>query len=362
MAARRIATAITDGCTAPCASERNRPSWSASWGIVLFDAVLLVVGLAILAPAADQFVLGSARLSAVLNLPPVVIGTAVMGFGTSVPEMIVSSIAASGGDRALGVGNIVGSNVANLTLGLGAAAFITTMAIPNVVFRRQGPLSLLAAGMFAFFVVDGTLDRWEGVVLLAALVVVVINLITSGMHDADTDADSGDLTFGVEALRAVGGLVGTMIAAQMVVVGARGLADEFSVSGGFVGFSLVALGTSLPELVTVVACARRAETGLIVGNLLGSNIFNALAVSGVMGVVSPGMINDESLTGLGLAVMLAVAIGAFIVSFIGRKVSRIDGAVLLALYFAATMLLASSAIDADDDYEADPTARVVEAG
>jgi len=333
---------------------------------MLVDAVLLLVGLAVLVWAADQFVLGSARLATILDLPPVVVGAVVMGFGTSAPEMIVSAIAASGGDQALGVGNIVGSNVANLTLVLGTAAFVTTMAIPKVVFRREGPLSLAAAALFAYFVVDGSIDRWEGVVLLVALVAVVIYLITSGMHDADADDDPGDLKLSVEALRALIGLVGTIAAAQMVVVGATDLADEFGVSGGFIGFSLVALGTSLPELVTVVACARRAETELIVGNLFGSNIFNALAVGGAMGVIGPGMIDDDSLTGLGLAVMLAVAVIAFITGFIGKKVGRIDGAILLALYVAAMVLLAASATDADDDDrddrdEAAPAAWVTDA-
>ena len=172
MAARRIATAITDGCTAPCASERNRPSRSASWGIVLFDAVLLVVGLAILAPAADQFVLGSARLSAVLNLPPVVIGTAVMGFGTSVPEMIVSSIAASGGDRALGVGNIFTTGTFDVASGTGT----------QTVIDCQGPALLcsdIENGSTAFYEAGGL-----------------------------SVADDGDITWGVDVVIDLGGTFG----------------------------------------------------------------------------------------------------------------------------------------------------------
>lgn len=326
---------------------------------MLIDGVLLVIGLAVLVWSADQFVLGSSRLARILDLPPVVVGAVIMGFGTSAPEMIVSAIAANGGDRELGVGNVIGSNVANLTLVLGTAAFVTTMAIPRVVFRREGPLSLAAAALFALFVVDGTLDRTEGIILLVALVAVVAYLITSGMHDEHDDIHPAELSLMSESLRALVGLVGTVAGAQMVVVGATDLADELGVSGGFIGFSLVALGTSLPELVTTVACARRAETELIVGNLFGSNIFNALAVGGAMGVIGPGSIDDESLIGLGLVVMLAVAVFAFVTGAVGQRVGRIDGAMLLMLYAVSMVLLATSATDDDDDGNVDDEAVVL---
>ncbi|MEM1332549.1 MAG: calcium/sodium antiporter [Actinomycetota bacterium] len=316
---------------------------------MLLDTVLLVVGLALLVWSADQFVLGSSRLARLLHLPPVVIGAVVMGFGTSAPEMIVSAIAASGGDRALGVGNIVGSNVANLTLVLGTAAFVAVMAIPKVVFRREGPLSIAAAALFAVFVVDGSIERWEGAVLVVALVVVVTYLIRSGRGEEEDEDDTEETSLGRESGRAVIGLVGTVVGAQLAVNGATGLADGFGVSGGFIGFSLVALGTSLPELVTTVACARRSETDLIVGNLFGSNIFNALAVGGVMGVVGPGVIEDDSLTGVGIVSMLVIAVGAFGLCAIGLRVGRPAGSILLAAYVGTMVLLATSATDDDAD-------------
>ncbi|MEL6892278.1 MAG: calcium/sodium antiporter [Actinomycetota bacterium] len=321
---------------------------------MLVDAVFLVVGLAVLVWAADQFVLGSSRLARIVDLPPVVVGAVVMGFGTSAPEMIVSAIAAAGGDRELGVGNIVGSNVANLSLVLGTAAFVTTMAIPKVVFRREGPLSLVAALLFALLVIDGSIERWEGIVLVVALVAVVVHLIRSGLDDADADEDPGDLRLDSEVGRAVIGLIGTVAGAQLVVWGATDLADELGVSGGFIGFSLVALGTSLPELVTTVACARRSETELIVGNLFGSNIFNALAVGGAMGLVGPGLIEDETLTGVALALMLAVALFAFVTGFFGQRIGRVDGSILLAAYVAIMIVLGTAAGDGDDSGAAAP--------
>ena len=317
---------------------------------MILDLIFLVVGLGLLVYAADNFVLGSARLATLLDMSPVVIGAVVMGFGTSAPEMLVSAIAAAGGDRDLGVGNIVGSNVANLTLVLGTAAFVTRMTISRTTIRREIPLSIASSVVFAVFVIDGELVRWEGGVLTALLVVVVGFLVRQGLAEDVVD-DEGDepLELRREILRAVGGLVGTVIGAQLVVSGATGVADAWGVSGGFIGFSLVALGTSLPELVTCVACARRSETELIVGNLFGSNIFNSLAVGGAMGLVGPGDIGDDLLTGVGLALMLGVALVALGLAARGLFVDRRDGIVLLSLYVACMAVLGIGAEDDDDD-------------
>ena len=317
---------------------------------MILDLIFLVAGLGLLVYAADNFVLGSARLATLLDMSPVVIGAVVMGFGTSAPEMLVSAIAAAGGDRDLGVGNIVGSNVANLTLVLGTAAFVTRMTISRTTIRREIPLSIASSVVFAVFVIDGELVRWEGGVLTALLVVVVGFLVRQGLAEDVVD-DEGDepLELRREILRAVGGLVGTVIGAQLVVSGATGVADAWGVSGGFIGFSLVALGTSLPELVTCVACARRSETELIVGNLFGSNIFNSLAVGGAMGLVGPGDIGDDLLTGVGLALMLGVALVALGLAARGLFVDRRDGIVLLSLYVACMAVLGIGAEDDDDD-------------
>ena len=324
---------------------------------MIVDLVLLIIGLAVLVYAADNFVLGSARLATLLDMSPVVIGAVVMGFGTSAPEMLVSAIAAGGGDRDLGVGNIVGSNVANLTLVLGTAAFVTRMTISRTTVRREIPLAIVASMVFAAFVVDGALDRWEGVVLAVGLVAVVGYLVRQGLAEDVVDDDGDEpLELRHEIARSVGGLVGTVIGAQLVVMGATGVADAWGVSGGFIGFSLVALGTSLPELVTCVACARRDETELIVGNLFGSNIFNSLAVGGAMGLVGPGSIGDDLLTGVGLVLMLAVALGALGLAAMGLFVDRRDGVILLTLYVVCMAVLGVGADDGDDPDETESSA------
>ena len=291
-------------------------------------------------------------------MPSVVIGAVVIGFGTSLPEMVVSIVAAGGGDRDLGVGNIVGSNVANLGLVLGVAALIATMTISTTTLRREIPMALGATGLFVAFYVDGEVKRWEGAVMLVALVAAVLSLVRSGMTE-ELEVSHRDFHLPAEVGRTVGGLIGVVIGAQLVVNGATGLADEWGLTGGFVGFSLVALGTSLPELVTTFACARRGETGLIIGNLFGSNLFNSLAVGGGMGVVGPGLIGDDLLTSWGIGAMSAVSLIAFALCVRDKLIRRGDGVVLVALYLGAMVLLGLGASDddgTDTEIEIDATA------
>lgn len=315
---------------------------------MLIDSLLLVAGLALLVVSADNFVLGAARLAETLNIPRVVIGAVVVGFGTSAPEMLVSGLAAADGERALGVGNVVGSNVANVTLVLAAGALVTRLAVTSRMVRREMPLSLVAAGVFAVFYLDGEVERWEGAVLAVLLVAVIGYLLRA---DGEEPMIEGDLVERgdpkVESVRAIGGLLGTILGAQLVVTGATGLADAWGISGGFVGFSLVALGTSLPELVTTFMGARRGETDLIIGNLFGSNLFNSLAVGGVIGLVGPGEIGDDRLTQLGIAVMLVVGVLAYLISLPGLAFTRLDGITLLVAYAVSMALLGAGADDED---------------
>lgn len=320
---------------------------------MILDGVMLLGGLILLVMAADQFVLGAARVAHVWDVPPVIVGAVIMGFGTSAPELVVSATAARQGDIALGVGNVVGSNVANLSLVLAAAALTTTLVIGRSTLQREAPLSVAATAVFAWVVWDGEVTRSEGVLLLVLLVAVVGFLIAVGVVKGDeesSEAAEGDLRGSVEVGRVVAGLIGTVVAARLVVDGSTGLAENWGLTGGFIGFSLVALGTSLPELVTTLAAARRGETGLIVGNLLGSNVFNSLAVGAGIGLFGAGLIDDETLTGAGVVMMMIVAVVSLTLAAMGSRLRKVDGAVLLAIYVAAMVILASGA-DADDEGE-----------
>ena len=307
---------------------------------MLIAIISLLLGLFILVKAGDVFVDGAVSLAKSLKMSSVVVGAIVLGFGTSAPELVVSTIAASQGNPSLGVGNIVGSNVANLSLVLGVAALVTPIALSSSVIRRQAPLSIAAVFIFALTVADGELTRRDGAILLILLAVAMVILIKT---PAEAEAAQSESETGQSLARSfffsLLGLGGVVAGAQLAVSGATSLADEWGLSGGFVGFSIVALGTSLPELVTAVAAARKKEAGLIVGNLFGSNLFNGLAGGAAIGLVNAGPIGDAKLTGGGLLAMLGAVVVAYFQGARKRRVGKIDALLLLAIYLAAMLWL-----------------------
>ena len=322
--------------------------------------ILLVVGIIILTFAADHFVEGAVSVADVFNISPVVVGALVIGFGTSLPEMLVSGVAAVQGDADLGVGNVLGSNVANMTLVLGIAALIAVISIDTLTSRRELPLCVGSVLLFAVFVQDG-FRRWEGVVLAVALVATLLWLLRNAHHhDLESPAQEhepkGAMASGV---RTVVGLTGTVGGAWLLVEGATSLADEVGLTGGFVGLTLVAIGTSLPEMVTAVVAARRGETDLIIGNLLGSNIFNSLAVGAVLGLLGPGPLEDNNLAGLATIIMISVVLIAAVFLYTGGRVVRWQAAALLLIYLGTMPFTISTTIDCAEEPEAQECVEVV---
>ena len=314
---------------------------------MLLGLVYSIVGLVVLSLAADQFVRGAARLAVVLRMAPLVVGAIVVGFGTSAPEMLVSGVAAANGRLDIGVGNIVGSNVANISLVLGAASFVALVPVSRSVVRRDAAVSVAAVAMFALLV-QGELDRLKGALLLVALGAWFV-LILRGARTTGSEADMDDLSelvgedppaLGIETLRTLVSLALVAGSAYILVEGAERVADALNLSGGFVGYTMVAVGTSAPELVTAVAAARQRETELLVGNLLGSNVFNSLAVGGVISLVRPGPVGDVTLQTLGSVMMVVICVVSWVGMAIGHRVTRIDGILLLGLWVASIALLA----------------------
>jgi cation:H+ antiporter len=318
---------------------------------MLLVVAALVGGLGLLAVAPDRFVAGSAELADRWGLSRVVIGAVVVGFGTSTPEMLVSGTAAVRGEPEVGVGNVVGSNIANVALIVGVAALVGRLAVPAGVLRRELPLAAAATVLFAV-VVQGGWGRTEGVVLLVALGAAVAAMVRSaGGVDA---AGSGELVVEVGelldeerrrspsmvVLDVVVGLGGTLLGAQVLVWGALEVAERLDLSGGFVGLTVVALGTSLPELVTAVVAARAGEDQLILGNVLGSNLINSLAVGGIVCLAGPGAIDDPSLTVGAVGLMLVVTAAGAVVMLRRQRVTRGEAAVLLGMYAVCVPLLA----------------------
>jgi len=311
---------------------------------MLLGLVFALGGLSVLTVAADQFVKGAARLAVIFRVAPVIVGAVVIGFGTSLPEMVVSGLAAVNDDLDIGVGNVIGSNVANISLVLAAASFITVIPVRSATLRREAPVSVAAVLVFAGLV-QGELSRWEGAALAALLGLILFLVLRSARKDdplaEDVEEMIGDHQHpvGVEWARTLAGLVFVAGSAWFIVDGATRIADELDLSGGFVGFTLVAVGTSAPELVTAIVAARQGETDLLIGNLLGSNVFNSLAVGGVIGLVGPGPVLDTRLAEWGSLMMIAIVVISWLMMMSGKGVTRREGAVLLALWVAAVIIL-----------------------
>ncbi len=313
--------------------------------------LVLAAGLVLLVVGADRLVDGAARLSRGLGLSPVVIGVVILGFGTSAPELLVTLLAALEGVFDLGVGNIVGSNIANVLLVLGVAAVVGPVVAGRTTLRREVPLSLLAVVAFAW-AIQGDLHRAEALLLIVLLLVVVGLILGLARRDLRTggssaavvsvaELDDGPVRNGRSAFRALFGLLATLAGAQAVVLGGGAIAEGAGLSEGLVGLTLVAVGTSLPELAAAVQAVRRRATDLLVGNILGSNLFNALAVGPVVvwTGASLGRIVSPDLAGRATLLMLA-AVVAVSVLLARRRIDRIAGIVLVLAYAASVAIMA----------------------
>jgi len=312
---------------------------------VILGPIFAVAGLLVLAFAADLFVAGAARIAAFYKVSPVVIGAVLIGFGTSAPEMVVSGIAAGQGDLDIGVGNIIGSNVANISLVLAAAAVVRTIPVDSATLRREVPISVASVVVFALLV-QGEITRFEGGIFAALILAFLVFVLrSSSSSDASFDDDVvgivGDkpVEVGREAARALIGLAFVVVSSYFIVDGAERVANALELSGGFVGFTLVALGTSAPELVTSVQAARQGETELLVGNLLGSNVFNSLAVGGIIGLVGPGPVLDTTLAETGSVLMVVIVITSAVFMLIGGSVGRNKAFVLFFLWVVSVVVL-----------------------
>ncbi len=313
---------------------------------MILSTLGIVFGLLILTYSADQFVTGAARTAVSMRMSKVVIGAVVIGFGTSTPELLVSGLAGIQGSLDLAVGNIVGSNIANLTLVLGAAALVTPIVVRSPVLKREALLSLLAVTAFGVLI-QGGVSGWEGFVLGSILVVSLAIIIIAARPGDETMSGEVDEYLGVsispsrEWIRTVLGLAGTLGSAQLLVISATDIADQLGMSQGFIGLTVVAIGTSLPELAAALQAARRDETDLIVGNLLGSNLFNAGAVGATAAFAGAGQMASPTITTVGVGLMIGVALIATVFMATGRRVVRWEGAVLIIAYLAMIPFLAT---------------------
>ncbi|WP_136246539.1 calcium/sodium antiporter [Halomonas borealis] len=309
---------------------------------MMLPALAVVAGLILLVWSAERFVDGAAATSARLGLSPLLIGMLVIGFGTSAPEMVVSAIAASQGNPGLALGNAFGSNIANIGLILGLVALIAPLAVHSGVVRRELPV-LGGATLLTAVLLLGGVVRLEGMLLLVVLAVFMGYSVVQGLRN-DTDPLSSDTetdlaTHPMPLRTALGwtalGLVLLVASSRLLVWGAVSIAQSLGVSDLVIGLTVVAVGTSLPELASSISALRRREHDLVLGNVVGSNLFNTLGVVGLAAVIAPidagreVLLRDWSLMAAMTVLMVVFAMG-----WRGRagRINRLEGGILLAMY------------------------------
>lgn len=306
------------------------------------EVLLLLVGLAVLIIGGEVLVRGAVGLSAAMKISPLVIGMTVVSFGTSAPELLVSLQSALDGNPGIAIGNVVGSNIANLALVLGITVLIFPIVAEKQTKRIDYPMMMLASALFAVFALNNLLERWEGIVFVIILIAFTVFLIRSSRKsekskleavlesdeiDAGEIKDSPWLSIGLLLV----GLVGLYFGSEWFVGGASDLASKFGLSDSVIGVTVVAFGTSAPELVASIMAAVKKQSDISVGNLIGSNIFNVFAVLGVTSIVKPVKVTNEVI-GFDMVWMLAIAVLMIPVLFLGDKIGKWKGVILLLSY------------------------------
>ena len=317
---------------------------------MILPVVAIVCGLLLLLWSAERFVISASALASHLGMSPLLIGMLVVGFGTSAPEMTVSVLASSGGNPGIALGNAYGSNITNLALILGLTALISPVLIQSSVIKRELPALLAVTALAAFQAHDGIVSRLDAVVLMVAFAALLgWSLLEARRQPADSlGADISkelehrpDVPMRRDVIWLIVGLLVLIASSRLLVWGAVEVAQAVGLSDLVIGLTIIAIGTSLPELASSIVAARRGEHDLAFGNLIGSNLFNTLIVIGLAGLARPLPVTENLLT-RDLPVMggLTVLILLFGFNLSGtRRINRLEGAALLAIYVCYTAWL-----------------------
>ncbi len=319
---------------------------------LLLPAAALFLGLALLVKSADIFIEGAAATAVHLNISPLIIGVVVLGFGTSMPEVIVSVLAALDHAPELAVGNAIGSNIANVGLVLGMTVLLKPIIVRSSVLRQELPLLVGVTLLAGLLLLDGELRRFDGLLLLAGLIVSLLWMIRINRQAGKTDPLEREMEQELHQAAALplkkalwwtlGGLIVLMASARMMVWGAVEIAHAFDVSEAVIGLTIVAIGTSLPELAAGITAARKGEADLMLGNILGSNLFNLLAVMAMPALIYPATLNADIIVRdypIMLGFTLAMLIFALPLPGRPARINRLEGSLLAGAFFGYLFLL-----------------------
>lgn len=325
------------------------------------NVLWFLTGLAALVVGAEVMVRGGVGLAGRLGISPIVIGLTVVSIGTSLPELAVGVVAAGEGSGALAVGNIAGTNIVNLLLILGLSALLVPLALQMRTIRFELPIMALAAGLLWLLAADGVLTRVDGLILVVCAFAYTAGVIWSSRRESwqineefageyPADAVDGDAATILVRRRTSAYLTMTLVGIGIVVIGAEwlvdgavGLARGFGVSDALIGLTVVAIGTSAPELVTTVVSTLRGDRDIAIGNLIGSSIYNILLILGITCLVpAGGLLLPDSLVRIDIPIMVAVAVVCIPIFLSGRRVSRIEGGFMVAAYLVYLAFVVST--------------------
>jgi cation:H+ antiporter len=340
-----VNTAVNDCSVARCIFDAWR---DLRLEVLPMTILLMIVGLGLLVAGAEALVRGASRLAAAFGISPLVIGLTVVAFGTSSPEMAVSVMSAYAGQADLAVGNVVGSNIFNVLFILGLSAAIAPLLVSRQLIRLDVPIMIGISFLLLLLALDGSINRLDGVILFAGIIsYTAFQIIQARREKKANDASEEVIEKPHTPLQwltnvgfVIGGLLLLVLGSNWLVDGAVYIAQSLGVSELIIGLTIVAAGTSLPEVATSVIASIRGQRDIAVGNVVGSNIFNILAVLGLSSLVSPESINvAASALRFDIPVMLAVALACLPIFFTGRVIARWEGFVFLAYYVIYTVYL-----------------------
>lgn len=303
-------------------------------------ALLLIAGLVFLVAGAEALVKGASKLAGAVGISPLVIGLTVVAFGTSAPEMAVSAMASVNGQPDLAIGNVVGSNIFNVLFILGLSALITPLAVSKQLIRLDVPVMIAVSFLLVLFAWDNVIDTIESIILFTGIILYTVFLIRESRRESAADYE-GDGSRGAVGIRLLainivvifGGLGLLVAGSQWLVDGAIRIATVLGVSERVIGLTIVAAGTSLPELATSVMASIRGERDIAVGNVVGSNIFNILGVLGLSGLLSTeGLVMGAGTMSLDVPVMVVAAVVCLPLFFTGFRISRVEGGLFVTAY------------------------------
>lgn len=299
--------------------------------------ILLIVGFILLIKGADYFVEGSSNLAKALKIPTLIIGLTVVAFGTSAPEAVVSIVASTKGSNEIALSNIIGSNIFNLLAVLGISAIVKGLKANRQIITKDFLFSILATLMLIAMMFDKFLSgdklniitRGEGLVLLSILVLYVYSLILTASKEKKLIKEKHKLT-PKDILMLVLGILAVILGGELVVKSSQQIALNLGISETLVGLTIVSIGTSLPELVTSIVAAKKGETDIALGNVIGSNIFNILFVLGISSTLSPILVNSQSL--IDVLILLGITIICYIFTIYNQRIGRTKGIIMTLTY------------------------------